>query len=143
MYCEQLNIVPFFIVFIICIKIPCKDSAAKLPMFGGNLGTVATIASASACIFTFCSSHCTLLYKHLQHVKSSVKEVIIVTYVLILQVVIRWNATACAVQASGEDDENSPLRLILRGLKISESRICECCLFWKLLKITDLAVDLG
>lgn len=37
---------------------------------------------------------------------SSVKEDIIATYVLILQVVIRWNATAYAMQAGREDDEN-------------------------------------
>lgn len=41
---------PFFIVFVICIKITHKNSAAKLPMFGGSLGTVATIGSASDCI---------------------------------------------------------------------------------------------
>lgn len=143
MYCEQSNSVPFFIVFIICIKVTHKNSAAKLPMFGGSLGTVATIGSSSDCIYTFCSFNCMLLYKHLQHIKSSVKEDIITTYVLILQVVIRWNATACAVRASRKDDENSPLRLTLRGLKIFESRICKCYLFWKLLKITDLAADSG
>lgn len=75
-------------------------------MFGGSPGTVATIGFARDCIFTFYSFNCVLLYKHLQHVKSSVKEDIIATYVLILQVVIRWNATAYAMQAGREDDEN-------------------------------------
>lgn len=140
MYCEQSNTVPFCIVFIIFIKVTHKNSAAELPMFGG---TVATIGSAGDCIFTFCSFNCMLLYKHLQHVKSSVKEDIIATYVLILQVVIRWNATACAVQASREDDDNSPLRLTLGGPKIMECRICKCYPFWKLLKMTDLAADSG
>lgn len=119
---------PVFIVFIVCIKVT-HNSAAKLPMFGGSLGTVATIGSASDCLFTFCSFNCVLLYKHLHHVKSSVKEDIIATYVLILQVVIRWNATACAVQASRKDDENSPLRLTLRGLKIFLGLLFP---FWKM-----------
>lgn len=142
MYCEQSNTVPFCIVFIIFITVTHKNSAAELPMFGGSLGTVATIGSAGDCVFTFCSFNCMLLYKHLQHIKSSVKEDIITTYVLILQVVIRWNATACAVQASREDDDNSPLRLTLRGLKIMECRICKFP-FWKLLKMTYLAADSG
>jgi len=79
-------------------------------MFGGSFGTVVTVGFGSDCVFTSCSSYCMLLSKHLQHVKSNVKPDIIVTYVLVLQVVVRWKDIASVVQASREDDWNGPFR---------------------------------
>lgn len=80
---EHVSFVPFFITFTVHIKMTCKKSAAKLPMFSGSLGIVVTIGFGSDCVFT--SSYCMLLSKHLQHVKCEIQD----------NSYIRFNSTSC------------------------------------------------